>query len=426
MNECRVIIVEDDADMQLLIKQQLISFGYLNDDIVIYSMLSAIQSAHTLSPEVILLDLSLPDSPPELTFKKVQEIFPYSAIIVLTGLQDTAIAVKTIEEGAEDFLVKGDFNGALLQKSLRYAIARRKASNDYKRLFNDSPGAMYIYDEKYYKFLDVNKAAVYQYGYSKQEFLQMDATQIRPESEIERFIESNTNIPDAYHDFGTWQHLRKDGTQFFVQVYAQSTMFDGRRAGVVFAVDINKKVKAEAALKEKSKEMITVLNSITDAFFTLNHAWEFTFVNNACVEMFQSSKEQLLWKNIWECFPQGRKLKFFEEYNKAMEHKISVHFEEYDPVLDLWVWVNAYPNTEGLAVYAINITEQKKAQEKVMMSEQNLRAIINNTKDIIWSIDKEYNIITANNAFWERLEMITGKKAAETGKNDFDGQLFLS
>ena len=79
-----------------------------------------------------------------------------------------------------------------------------------------------------------------------------------------------------------------------------------------------------------------------------------------------------------------------------------------------------YPSPDGIAVYFVDITEQKKIQEKLFIDEQNLRAIINNTKDIIWSIDRDMNIISANQAFWDRVELITGKGLNEVGQDDFD------
>ena len=113
----------------------------------------------------------------------------------------------------------------------------------YKRLFYESPGAMYIYEYKTYDFLAVNRTALSQYGYNEKEFLSMKATQIRPDEEILAFDNANIDVPDDYFDFGQWRHLRKNGEIFFVQIYARTINFEGRKARIVFAVDVDNKVK---------------------------------------------------------------------------------------------------------------------------------------------------------------------------------------
>ncbi len=69
---------------------------------------------------------------------------------------------------------------------------------------------------------------------------------------------------------------------------------------------------------------------------------------------------------------------------------------------------------------------QKKVLDKINIEKQNLAAIINNTKDIIWSIDREYKIITANQPFWDRIKIITGKNDIDIHRTDFDRDLFTT
>jgi PAS domain S-box-containing protein len=77
--------------------------------------------------DVILLDLSLPDSQGLETFVKMHLQAPAIPIIVLTGLDDESLATKAVQEGAQDYLVKGQVNGDLLVRCMRYAIERQRA-----------------------------------------------------------------------------------------------------------------------------------------------------------------------------------------------------------------------------------------------------------------------------------------------------------
>lgn len=86
----------------------------------------------------------------------------------------------------------------------------------------------------------------------------------------------------------------------------------------------------------------------------------------------------------------------------------------------MWVSASAYPIKSGLAIYFRDITEEKLMREKIAKDGQNLRAIINNTRDLIWSVDRDFNIITGNEAFWERVDRLTGKRPETITNADFE------
>ena len=77
--------------------------------------------------DVVLTDLGLPDSQGWDTFARVRATVPHVPIIVLTGLDDEATALKAISEGAQDYLVKGQVQGYLLPRAIRYAIERKRS-----------------------------------------------------------------------------------------------------------------------------------------------------------------------------------------------------------------------------------------------------------------------------------------------------------
>ena len=77
-------------------------------------------------PSLILLDLSLPDSVGIDSFKHINSVATAIPIIVLTGLSDTETALETMAAGAQDYLVKGEFDDKLLSKSIQYSIERKR------------------------------------------------------------------------------------------------------------------------------------------------------------------------------------------------------------------------------------------------------------------------------------------------------------
>ncbi len=84
-------------------------------------------------PDVVLLDLSLPDSFGLETLARWQLAAPSLPVIVLTGSNDEALAVAAVREGAQDYLVKGRIDGELLLKAIRYSIERKLAQEDLRR-----------------------------------------------------------------------------------------------------------------------------------------------------------------------------------------------------------------------------------------------------------------------------------------------------
>lgn len=76
--------------------------------------------------DILLLDLSLPDSMGLETFAKVRLQFPQLPVIVFTGLHDEDLGIKALREGAQDYMVKGEADSAILVRAIRYAIERRR------------------------------------------------------------------------------------------------------------------------------------------------------------------------------------------------------------------------------------------------------------------------------------------------------------
>lgn len=94
--------------------------------------------------DLILLDLSLPDRQGLATFTDVKRAVPLLPIILLTGLDDESLALQALREGAQDYLVKGQFDGVLLARAIRYAIERNqierrlRQSEEFFRLISEN------------------------------------------------------------------------------------------------------------------------------------------------------------------------------------------------------------------------------------------------------------------------------------------------
>lgn len=121
-----ILLIEDNPDDALLIQELLADTGSASFDWVWAERLSeGLDRLATGKIDVVLLDLSLPDSHGLETFTTAQTQAPDVPIIMLTGLDDEELAVQAVQKGAQDYLTKNRLEGQLLVRSLRYAVERQ-------------------------------------------------------------------------------------------------------------------------------------------------------------------------------------------------------------------------------------------------------------------------------------------------------------
>lgn len=123
----KVLLIEDNPGDARLIREMLAEVDGAGFDLHCYDRLSTgLEHLTATDTDVILLDLSLPDSQGLDTLTKVHSGAQQLPIVVLTGLDDETLAIKAVHEGAQDYLVKGQLDSNLLARSIRYAIERQQ------------------------------------------------------------------------------------------------------------------------------------------------------------------------------------------------------------------------------------------------------------------------------------------------------------
>lgn len=144
---------------------------------------------------------------------------------------------------------------AQLQTRQAQAALRRSESR-FQHFFENNPAAMWVYDPRDGRFLEVNDAAVRQYGYTREEFLNMTIFDIRPPQEAARLRKLHTTlIPDRNWEAGEWQHRRKDGSMLDVDIHKSSLRLDGRVVHLALIYDISPRRKAQALTEQRAHEL---------------------------------------------------------------------------------------------------------------------------------------------------------------------------
>ncbi|RYF80374.1 MAG: PAS domain-containing protein, partial [Chitinophagaceae bacterium] len=119
----------------------------------------------------------------------------------------------------------------------------------------------------------------------------------------------------------------------------------------VFFRDISIKKEAEENLRKAFEEKNTILESIGDAFFAVDHEWTITYWNREAERVLGRSREQVLGTNLWVSYADAVDSDFYRQYHHAMATGSKVTFEEYYPAIEKWFEVSAYPSADGLSVY---------------------------------------------------------------------------
>jgi PAS domain S-box-containing protein len=181
--------------------------------------------------------------------------------------------------------------------------------------------------------------------------------------------------------------------------------------------------RLEEELERSQKQIITIFDSITDAFFSVSNSWEVKYLNprsDVFLAKVNKRREDLWGKNWWSEFPAPKDSVAYETLHNAMtDHKFA-EFEEYYSALNSWLQVRAYPAEDGLAIYMQDVTERKRAEEKIR-EQANLLDI---AQDAIVVRDLDDNIIYWNNSAeriygWKRDEAIA-KNASQLLNTDAD------
>ena len=130
-----VLLVEDHPGDARLIREALAEGQTTRFEIErVDRLASALERLAKEGIDVVLLDLSLPDSQGFDTFVKVHAHTPRVPIVVLSGLDDEMMAMRAVQEGAQDYLVKGQVDSNVLVRALRYAITRQQLQEELRAL----------------------------------------------------------------------------------------------------------------------------------------------------------------------------------------------------------------------------------------------------------------------------------------------------
>ena len=201
---------------------------------------------------------------PELVGRVTDELMPGASSYMCVPLMS-----RDRPWGAITLVTTGERRFAPADLDLSAELARRAATTvetsrlleslanseeRYRLLFEANPLPMWVYDARTLGFVAVNEAAVRHYGYTRQEFLEMTISDIRPREDVDALLaDLQARGGPGSPAPGTWRHRKKDGTIIDVEITAGKVMFEGRAAALVLSHDVTERLRLEERLAQAEK-----------------------------------------------------------------------------------------------------------------------------------------------------------------------------
>lgn len=413
MNEgaLTILLVEDNPGDQLLITELLNDTNLSIKKVLLAN--SAAEAYIQLESEtvsIVLLDLSLPDSDGIDSFTAIHNAAPDTPIVILSGLNNTQTATDAITLGAQDFLLKGEFNEMLLGKTIRYGI-ERKNHLDAIRLSN----------ERYVLVSKATNDMVWDWDVVNDKYY-------RNAEQFERILKLPASLSDKGDGF--WKsRVHPDDANIFDKVYAKLvsdlTMNNfeeeyrvlngegnyiyvvdmgyvvrdtkGNLTRIIGALqDITERKKAEEATRLSEQKYRELFNSIPASIFIWRLTdYQIVEVNEVSVHTYKYSRENLLSKTFLDIHPiEDRERLILFAQQALTQKKLSAtltwrHLDSNNEALFMQITSNKidFKGDSCIMATLIDVTEKIKLETKLQIEKDQKNTEI--TRAVIAAQEKE-------------------------------------
>ncbi len=164
--------------------------------------------------------------------------------------------------------------------------------------------------------------------------------------------------------------------------------------------------RSEETIRETTTRLDNTLESISDAFFSMDDNLIVTYFNAAAERMLNRKATEVIGKYLFDAFPEARGSIFDEKYHYAVAEKVSVAFEAYfdiDPYSN-WYNVRVYPQENGISVYFQIITERKRVEAAARTEKEKYWLLVRQVPGIVFKGYADYGL----DCFDDKIETLTG------------------
>ncbi len=284
---------------------------------------------------------------------------------------------------------------------------------NYKDIFLYNPTPMWIIDQDTLDFLEVNDAALKQYGYTRQEFLSMNAKDIRPPEYIDALIKDIEISRGSVSKSGDWYHKKKNGDIILVNIVGFPFQFNGKEARHIMATDVTEQRKIENSLKSSEARFRQIVEGAPDPIFILVDG-KFVYVNERTFELFHAESESdLVSKEILDLVHSESKETVRERIRRVLSLRqpvnelVELHFldlEGHDLYLELASQPVEHEGKDAGLVFIRDITHRRNTAKAISYQEYLLKEMGRIAKIGGW----EFDPVTGDGTWTDEVARIHG------------------
>lgn len=414
-----ILIVEDNPGDLFLLEELLKGTSLpIHRLIKVVNAADAIQVLQQEEINLVFLDLSLPDSSGLQSYESVNEHAASIPIIVLTGLIDMEVALETMASGAQDYLIKGEFDEKLLTKSMQYSIERKRSqenlreSNErYKfvtRATNDVVWDMNL-ETKTILWAGENFKRLFGYELPDDESnFDFWADKIHEDERAEvvgRLLDTcNGKSGELWSD--EYRFKRVDGTDAYILDKGYLIYKNGRAIRMIGSMqDITERKLAELHVANNERRFRSLVQNGSDMIKILDENAVFTFSSPSVEQVLGFASAQVIGKSVFE-FVHPEELDNIRKQFDIIKHSDyhEIQYFRFKNADGEWRWLETKltnllndPAVKGIVSNSRDVTEKKKAEEAIRASEERYRNLFfNNPMSIyIWDIET-FEILEVN------------------------------
>jgi PAS domain S-box-containing protein len=356
--------------------------------------------------DIVFVDLSLPDSVGLDTVIRVHRLTPTVPIIVLTGTDDAELAVQAIKVGAQDYLIKGQVDPALLSRSISYAIERQHNTEKLQWLASlvESSNDAIIGKSTTNKIISWNKAAEQLYGYQADEAIGKSIEILLVPGQQNDAITNLETIKrgETVERYET-RRRRKNGSEVMVSLsIAPIRSVEGVVTGAsVLARDITEQRLIQTRLQQSLELQHTLMQALeatsTAVILTdVNDDQPITYANKSFRELTGYSEAEIIGRNCRFLQNDDQEQPEIETMRQAVLAGRSCHVTLRNYKKDgamYWAEVHISPvfdlagRVSNFIGFIMDITERKLAEQALQDSEKRLQLALESAKMAVWDVD---------------------------------------
>ncbi len=370
--------------------------------------------------DVVILTFPGPDVGGSMALAAIREQAPQVPVVVLLSEPDDDAAAEVMREGAQDCLIKGQFDGSLLVRTIRHALERkfaeqalRESEQRFRRVFEEGTLGMALVSVDF-RIVGVNNSFCRTLGYGRDDILGSNFSHITHPDDLvadEKLAGALRGDGQSYQI--EKRYLKRDGSVLWGNQSASVVRDESGTPlyGIVMVEDITERRKAEEAVRRSLNLLHAVVGGTTDAVYVKDNDGKYLLLNSVAARQIGKPASEIVGKRDDELYDAVVAQKVTESDRRIMSSGETQTFEETLTVSGVartylstkGVYKDDSGNVAGMFGIARDITDRTRAEEELRRSEAKYRELVDHATYGIYRSTIEGHFLSANPALAQML-----------------------